>query len=146
MPNKSRSNEERKEYSDPREEELNSLAGITGCEAGIVVYPNDNVMVVNFNYISEGMPCLLGPLLLGWGSVPNVQKKLNTKDVRGFLPARPTVYIEEDGTTIYEVPYYLLYDVNDDILRLYHEKNCIVSGTVWELEDGTLILCPEDWK
>ena len=82
----------------------------------------------------------------GFGEVPKVIKRFKTKDVRDYLPDPPTISTDEDGTTLCEVSYSLLYDWNDDILRLYHNQDAVVSGKVWILEDDTIILCSEDWE
>ena len=130
----------------PPKKTSKTLEELTGYESGIVVYPNGNVIVCNFRSLCGGMPTMLYHILMGWGEVPKVIKRFKTKDVRDYLPDQPTISTDEDGTTLYEVSYSLLYDLNDDILRLYHNQDAVVSGKVWILEDDTIILCPEDWE
>ena len=140
-----------------------NLLELTGQESGIVVY-GDEVIVTNWSSINglpKMAPANLG--IIGWPDDIIVVKQYDTDDIRDILPGS-IVEVEdddEDGTVIEAAGMEIVSDHNGDIAALWGynlglQCNATINldddgnllptpGTVYELEEGVIVIAPDGW-
>ena len=101
-----------------------TLYELTGQESGVVIYNNGNTIICNW-YGFRRLPTVLSSM--GWlmddmsDTIISVVSTGETDDASEYLCD-------------------VIYDFNDDAEGLIN-----YPARFWELEDGTVILAPEDW-
>lgn len=138
-----------------------TLTELTGQESGIVVREN-TVIVTNWMHSCPegGLPLLApwGTALIAWPTEIRLDKKYGVKDIREALPG--SVTLGDDGRTL-DTDMDIVSDCNGDIAALWGYNlglpcNAIINmddndnliptpGTVYELDDGTIVISPEGW-
>lgn len=99
---------------------VNNLQELTGQESGIVIYGNEGILC-NWSSIN-GLPRILATGLVGMGEeIPKVEGE-HLDDLSGVL----------DGVEI-------------TVCANYDDEELPKVGTVYEVDDGILIVAPEGW-
>ena len=127
-----------------------TLMELTNHEAGIVIYENGEVAVVNWSQYDDDQIPRLAPVLgmMGFseeGILDNVPESKTVEDVRDILPGK--VWLEDDEI---ETDMEILEDDNNDIPALFvkiddRDPDEPTSAEVYTLSDGTKIIAPHTW-
>ena len=124
-----------------------TLVELTGHEAGIIVFDNGCVSVLNWIEIRDNCLPAYGPigLRLSWPqeNIFDDVMKADVSDVRAVIPGR--VWATDDG---YDTDLDVLEDDNNDLVRLFTDDTldaADLEGTVYTLTDGTKVICPSMW-
>ncbi len=105
-------------------EDLGMLQDLTGQESGIVIYNNGDTIIANWSSL-HGLPRLFVSGIIGMGG--------------DGLRITSETYIPDISQIVNNDQ--IIYDINDDAATLAG-----TPGTVYTLEDDTLIIAPEDWN
>lgn len=143
---------------------METLYDLTQQESGIVVYEDKAIIVCNWanSCPTGGLPRLApwGQDLIAWPTKINAIKEYQVDDIRDALPGSLIDAGEEDGQNLIEAHGMdIVYDYNSDIPSLWGYDIGLGSdinrdeagnlrptqGTIYELEDGTLIIAPDGW-
>ncbi len=145
--------------------QFDTLEALTGQESGIVVY-DDAVIATNWMHscpdggLPRMAPANIG--LIAWPDEIIVENKYTVNDIRAVLPGK-IVEVDTDGeaVVIEAEGMDLVFDDNGDIPALWGYDlglvcNAIINrddagnlaptpGTVYELEDGVIVIAPDSW-
>ena len=132
------------------------LVQLTNHQAGIVVYPDNSIIVTDWCYCGEDcLPAVaeLGLLLqfpqeAGYFEGAESEEQLN--DVRHILPGSMwlTDEVTDSGEHIADTDLDILYDPDSDIARLFLTPDLTpddVSGRVYTMRDGVRIVVLDSW-
>lgn len=104
-------------------EELGMLQDLTGQESGIVIYNDGDTIITNWSSL-HGLPRLFAGVIIGMGGDGlRITAETHIPDISQI--------IDNDQ---------IIYDINGDASTLPG-----TPGTVYTLEDDTLIIAPDDW-
>ncbi len=125
-----------------------TLYEMTGHESGIIVFPGDEVMVVNWMNCEDGCLPVLDPMGITTFDMfeydASLEEDVTEEAFDNALELLPYELDKEEG----EIHIDLMLDQNGDISRLFEmdAKGEKSSGTVYTLSDGTKILAIDDWN
>ncbi len=114
-------------------------------EAGIIVYPAGSVACINWVGMT-GYPTVTPVGIVGLPFDLELVEDYCVEDVRQLLPSQPEIEEDENGNKTLTVDYEIITDQYDDIVRLYTDPDADITGHVYKLADGTLIIHPNDWN
>jgi len=102
---------------------MKNLRELTGQESGIVIHVDGTAIICNWSDL-DGIPRIFATGLVG---LPD------------DLPAATNIYHTDNLDPVY-----------DDIMDVYdhsaeQEEELPLSGTVYDLADGTIIIAPDSW-
>lgn len=130
-----------------------TLNELTNQESGIIIYDTQSrsLAVVNWSGCDEdeSIPIFYPPF--GW-YLPfpfdgfNVARQYTTNDIMDDLPGTiwSTGETDSDGTLLLDTDLDIVHDYNDDLIKLYLDDNK-TAGTVYELENGIIVIAPQGW-
>ena len=127
---------------------IKDLWTITEHESGIIVYPNGEIAVDNWNnYNEECFPLIdfTGKYMIPFpmkGIFDGIRKR-EVADAREELPG--TVWINDDNEA--ETDMRIMVDDNADIFHMFvgDYKDVKFPATVYTLKNETKIIVPDDW-
>lgn len=112
----------------------NGLVDMTNQESGILVYPNNVVVVENWKHTlgSAAFALLLYglPIVIPYAPM-KVKKQFYVNDIRKALPPVDQIQVA--------------FDINDDLNQIFFENELPTPGMCYQLEGGFLVIAPENW-